>query len=150
MVVDAQHSDLCGHVDSISMGSFSPGRTQCTCPTVSAACYLTSPQRCLSAVSFRARARSRWRSPDTRMSALDRRSHGRSQQTWDGNEMDTYADDLAELLNALDIKDAVLVGHSTGGGEVARYLGRYGSKRVAKAVLISAVPPIMVKSESNA
>jgi non-heme chloroperoxidase len=84
-----------------------------------------------------------------RVIAHDRRSHGRSQQTWDGNEMNTYADDLAELLNALDLKDAVLVGHSTGGGEVVRYLARHGSKRVAKAVLISAVPPIMVKSANN-
>jgi non-heme chloroperoxidase len=84
-----------------------------------------------------------------RVIAHDRRSHGRSQQTWDGNDMDTYADDLAELIDALDLKDAVLVGHSTGGGEVVRYLARHGSKRVAAAVLISAVPPIMVKSESN-
>jgi non-heme chloroperoxidase len=84
-----------------------------------------------------------------RVIAHDRRSHGRSSQTWDGNEMDTYADDLAELFEALDLKDAIMVGHSTGGGEVARYLGRHGSKRVAKAVLIGAVPPIMVKSESN-
>jgi non-heme chloroperoxidase len=84
-----------------------------------------------------------------RVIAHDRRSHGRSQQTWDGNEMSTYADDLAELLNALDLKNAILVGHSTGGGEVVRYLARHGSKRVAKAVLISAVPPIMVKSVNN-
>jgi non-heme chloroperoxidase len=84
-----------------------------------------------------------------RVIAHDRRSHGRSSQTWDSNEMNTYADDLAQLLDALDVKDAVLVGHSTGGGEVARYLGRHGSSRVAKAVLISAVPPIMVKSASN-
>ena len=73
-----------------------------------------------------------------RVIAHDRRGHGRSGQTWDGNEMDTYADDLAGLLDALDIKDAMMVGHSTGGGEVARYLGRYGSKRVSKAVLIGA------------
>jgi len=84
-----------------------------------------------------------------RVIAHDRRSHGRSTQTWTGNEMDTYADDLSELFEALDLKDAIMVGHSTGGGEVARYIGRHGSKRVAKAVLISAVPPIMVKSETN-
>jgi non-heme chloroperoxidase len=84
-----------------------------------------------------------------RVIAHDRRSHGRSQQTWDGNEMNTYADDLAALLEALDIKNAVLIGHSTGGGEVARYLGRHGSKRVAKAVLIGAVPPIMLKTDKN-
>ena len=84
-----------------------------------------------------------------RVIAHDRRSHGRSTQTWDGNEMDTYADDLLALFEALDLKDAVMVGHSTGGGEVARFLGRHGASRVAKAVLISAVPPIMVKSESN-
>jgi non-heme chloroperoxidase len=84
-----------------------------------------------------------------RVIAHDRRGHGRSGQPWDGNEMDTYADDLATLFDILDLKDAVMVGHSTGGGEVARYLGRHGSKRVAKAVLISAVPPIMVKSEKN-
>jgi len=84
-----------------------------------------------------------------RVIAHDRRSHGRSTQTWDGNEMDTYADDLAELFETLDLKDVVMIGHSTGGGEVARYLGRHGTKRVAKAVLIGAVPPIMVKSEKN-
>ena len=84
-----------------------------------------------------------------RVIAHDRRSHGRSGQTWDGNEMDTYADDLATLFEALDLKNAVMVGHSTGGGEVARYLGRHGSKRVSKAVLVSAVPPVMVKSEKN-
>src|ERR1700709_56424 len=78
-----------------------------------------------------------------------RRGPGRSTQTWGGNEMDTYADDLAQLFDTLDLKNAVMVGHSTGGGEVARYLGRHGSKRVAKAVLISAVPPIMVKSDKN-
>ena len=77
-----------------------------------------------------------------RVIAHDRRGHGRSSQTWDGNEMDTYADDLAALFETLDLKEAVMVGHSTGGGEVARYLGRHGSKRVSKAVLISAVPPI--------
>jgi len=84
-----------------------------------------------------------------RVIAPDRRGHGRSSQTWGGNEMDTYADDLAALFEALDLKDAILVGHSTGGGEVARYLGRYGSKRVAKAALISAVPPLMLKTNKN-
>jgi non-heme chloroperoxidase len=81
--------------------------------------------------------------------AHDRRGHGRSSQTWNGNEMDTYADDLAALVEKLDLQDAVHVGHSTGGGEVARYIGRHGTKRVAKAVLISAVPPIMVKTPAN-
>jgi len=81
--------------------------------------------------------------------AHDRRGHGRSAQTWDGNDMDTYADDLAELVEELGLTDAVHVGHSTGGGEVARYIGRYGTKRVAKAVLIGAVPPIMVKTAAN-
>eukprot|EP00456_Euglypha_rotunda_P092364 TRINITY_DN97282_c0_g2_i2.p2 TRINITY_DN97282_c0_g2~~TRINITY_DN97282_c0_g2_i2.p2 ORF type:complete len:284 (-),score=94.25 TRINITY_DN97282_c0_g2_i2:10-861(-) len=84
-----------------------------------------------------------------RVIAHDRRGHGRSSQPWNGNEMNTYADDLAELLDKLDIKGATLIGFSTGGGEVARYLGRHGSKRVAKAGLISAVPPIMVKTEKN-
>src|SRR3981081_636809 len=84
-----------------------------------------------------------------RVIAHDRRGHGRSTQTWDGNEMDTYADDLAELFNSLDLQDAIMVGHSTGGGEVARYLGRHGTKRVSKAVLISAVPPLMLKTEKN-
>jgi len=84
-----------------------------------------------------------------RVIAHDRRSHGRSGQTWDHNNMDAYADDLAELIEKLDLKDVILVGHSTGGGEVARYIGRHGGSRVAKAVLISAVPPIMVKSEKN-
>jgi non-heme chloroperoxidase len=84
-----------------------------------------------------------------RVIAHDRRGHGRSSQTWEGNEMDTYANDLAALTEALDLKDAIHVGHSTGGGEVARYLGRHGSKRVAKAVLISAVPPLMLKTEKN-
>ena len=84
-----------------------------------------------------------------RVIAHDRRGHGRSSQTWSGNDMDTYADDLAALTEALDLKDAIHVGHSTGGGEVAHYLGRHGSKRVAKAVLIGAVPPIMVKTEAN-
>jgi non-heme chloroperoxidase len=81
--------------------------------------------------------------------AHDRRSHGRSSQTWDGNNMDQYADDLAELIEALDLKDIVLVGHSTGGGEVAHYCGRHGTSRVAKIVLVGAVPPIMLKSDSN-
>ncbi len=81
--------------------------------------------------------------------AHDRRGHGRSSQPWDGNEMDTYAADLAALVQALNLKDAIHVGHSTGGGEVTRYIGRHGTKRVAKAVLISAVPPIMLKTEAN-
>jgi len=84
-----------------------------------------------------------------RVIAHDRRGHGRSTQTWDGNEMDTYADDLRALVLALDLKDAIHVGHSTGGGEVARYLGRHGTDRAAKAVLIGAVPPVMVQKESN-
>lgn len=84
-----------------------------------------------------------------RVIAHDRRGHGLSSQPWGGNDMDTYADDLATLLNALDIKDATLVGHSTGGGEVARYIGRHGSARVKKAVLVGAVPPQMVKSDTN-
>jgi non-heme chloroperoxidase len=84
-----------------------------------------------------------------RVIAHDRRSHGRSAQTWDGNDMDTYADDLASLFETLDLKNAIMVGHSTGGGEVARYIGRHGSKRVAKTVLISSVPPILVKSASR-
>jgi len=84
-----------------------------------------------------------------RVIAHDRRGHGRSTQTWDGNEMDTYSDDLAALFEALDLKNAIMVGHSTGGGEVARYLGRHGTKRVAKAVLIGAVPPLMLKTEKN-
>ncbi|MGL4610962.1 MAG: alpha/beta fold hydrolase [Trueperaceae bacterium] len=81
--------------------------------------------------------------------AHDRRGHGRSGQSWNGNEMDTYADDLAQLIEILDLKDVVLIGFSTGGGEVARYIGRYGTKRVAKAALISAVPPLMLKTEKN-
>ncbi len=84
-----------------------------------------------------------------RVIAHDRRGHGLSSQPWDGNDMDHYADDLAALINHLDLKNAVLVGHSTGGGEVAHYLGRHGSKRVAKAVLVGAVPPQMVKSATN-
>ena len=81
--------------------------------------------------------------------AHDRRGHGRSSQPWEGNDMNTYADDLATLVEKLDLKDAIHVGHSTGGGEVARYIGRHGTKRVAKAVLISAVPPLMVKTPAN-
>jgi non-heme chloroperoxidase len=84
-----------------------------------------------------------------RVIAHDRRGHGRSAQSWDGNDMDTYADDLAQLMDKLDVKNAVMVGHSTGGGEVAHYIGRHGSKRVAKAVLVGAVPPIMLKTSSN-
>lgn len=84
-----------------------------------------------------------------RVIAHDRRGHGRSSQPWDGNEMDTYVDDLAALFEKLDLKNAIMVGHSTGGGEVARYIGRHGTSRVAKAVLISAVPPLMLKTESN-
>lgn len=81
--------------------------------------------------------------------AHDRRGHGRSGQPWAGNDMDTYADDLATLVEKLDLKDAIHVGHSTGGGEVTRYIGRHGTKRVAKAVLISAIPPLMVKTAAN-
>jgi non-heme chloroperoxidase len=81
--------------------------------------------------------------------AHDRRGHGRSSQPWNGNEMDTYADDLATLVEKLDLKNAIHVGHSTGGGEVARYIGRHGTKRVAQAVLISAVPPLMVRTSAN-
>jgi non-heme chloroperoxidase len=81
--------------------------------------------------------------------AHDRRGHGRSSQPWDGNEMDTYADDLASLVEALDLRNAVHVGHSTGGGEVARYIGRHGTGRVARAVLIGAVPPLMLKTAAN-
>jgi non-heme chloroperoxidase len=81
--------------------------------------------------------------------AHDRRGHGRSSQPWTGNDMDTYSDDLATLVEKLDLKNAIHVGHSTGGGEVARYIGRHGTKRVAKAVLISAVPPLMVKTPAN-
>jgi non-heme chloroperoxidase len=84
-----------------------------------------------------------------RVVAHDRRGHGRSTHTWGGNDMDTYADDLLAVVQKLDLKDAVHVGHSTGGGEVARYLGRHGTGRAAKAALISAVPPIMVKSAAN-
>ena len=84
-----------------------------------------------------------------RVIAHDRRGHGRSSQPWDGNDMDHYADDLATVIETLNLKNAVLVGFSTGGGEVARYIGRHGTSRVAKAVLVSAVPPIMVKSDKN-
>jgi non-heme chloroperoxidase len=84
-----------------------------------------------------------------RVVAHDRRGHGRSSQASSGNDMDGYADDLAAVIEALDLKDAILVGHSTGGGEVARYIGRHGTKRVAKAILIAAVPPIMLKSAAN-
>lgn len=84
-----------------------------------------------------------------RVIAHDRRGHGRSSQTWTGNDMDTYADDLAKLINTLDLKEVTLVGHSTGGGEVARYIGRHGTSRVSKAVLIGAVPPIMLKTDAN-
>jgi non-heme chloroperoxidase len=81
--------------------------------------------------------------------AHDRRGHGRSSQPWHGNEMNTYADDLAELFDFLDLKGATMIGHSTGGGEVARYIGRHGTSRVAKAVLVSSVPPLMVKTPAN-
>ena len=81
--------------------------------------------------------------------AHDRRGHGRSGQPWNGNDMDTYADDLAALIEALDLNDVVLVGHSTGGGEVVRYIGRHGTKRVARLVLIGAVPPLMLKTPDN-
>ena len=81
--------------------------------------------------------------------AHDRRGHGRSDQPYDGNEMNTYADDLATLVEHLNLKDTIHVGHSTGGGEVARYIGRHGTKRVSKAVLISAVPPLMLKTPAN-
>ena len=81
--------------------------------------------------------------------AHDRRGHGRSSQPWSGNEMDTYADDLSELIQTLDLKNAVLIGFSAGGGEVARYISRHGTKRVAKAALISAVPPLMLKTAAN-
>jgi non-heme chloroperoxidase len=81
--------------------------------------------------------------------AHDRRGHGRSTQPWGGNDMDTYADDLSTLIEKLDLKDAILVGFSTGGGEVARYIGRHGTKRLAKAALVSAVPPLMLKTAAN-
>lgn len=81
--------------------------------------------------------------------AVDRRGHGRSDQTWEGNDLTTYARDLAALMEKLDLRDTIQVGHSTGGGVVARYIGRYGTERVAKAVLISAIPPLMLKTETN-
>ncbi|MFB9949125.1 alpha/beta fold hydrolase [Rhizobium puerariae] len=84
-----------------------------------------------------------------RVIAHDRRGHGRSDQPWNGNNMDQYADDLAELIEKLDLKDAVLIGHSTGGGEVSHYIGRHGNARVAKVVLVGAVPPLMLKTASN-
>ena len=84
-----------------------------------------------------------------RVIAHDRRGHGRSSQPWNGNDMDTYADDLAALMETLDLKGATMVGHSTGGGEVTRYLGRHGTKRIAKAVLIGAIPPLMLKTANN-
>ncbi len=84
-----------------------------------------------------------------RVIAHDRRGHGRSEQTWTGNEMDTYAADVAELAAALDLRDAIHIGHSTGGGEVTRYVARHGKDRVKKAAILSAVPPIMVKSDKN-
>jgi non-heme chloroperoxidase len=84
-----------------------------------------------------------------RVVAHDRRGHGRSGQTWTGNDLDTYADDLAELMEKLDLQEVTMVGHSTGGGEVARYIGRHGNKRVKKAVLIGAITPVMLKSDKN-
>ena len=81
--------------------------------------------------------------------AHDRRGHGRSSQSWEGNDMDTYADDLAAVIEGLDLRDAVLVGHSTGGGEVTRYIGRHGTDRVSKVVLLSAVPPLLLKTDAN-
>ena len=84
-----------------------------------------------------------------RVIAHDRRGHGRSDQPWDGNNMDQYADDLAELMNKLDLKNVIMIGHSTGGGEVAHYIGRHGNERVAKVVLVGAVPPLMLKTPEN-
>jgi non-heme chloroperoxidase len=84
-----------------------------------------------------------------RVVAHDRRGHGRSSQTWDGNEMDTYADDLAALIDGLDLREVTLVGHSTGGGEIVHYVGRHGSERVARVVLVSAVPPLMLQTDDN-
>jgi non-heme chloroperoxidase len=81
--------------------------------------------------------------------AHDRRGHGRSSQPWNGNDLDTYADDLAELIEELDLRDVILIGHSTGGGEVTRYIGRHGTARVAKAVLVSAIPPLMLRTDGN-
>src|ERR1035441_9725570 len=88
-------------------------------------------------------------SPGYRCVPPARRGHGRSSQPWNGNNLDTYADDLATLVETLDLKHAILVGHSTGGGEVARYIGRHGTKRVAKAILIGAIPPLMLRTASN-
>ena len=84
-----------------------------------------------------------------RVIAHDRRGHGRSSQTWDGNDMDTYADDLAAVLDQLGVENAVMVGHSTGGGEVTRYIGRHGTKRVGAVVLVGAIPPLMLQTEAN-
>lgn len=84
-----------------------------------------------------------------RVIAHDRRSHGRSDQTWDGNHMDRYADDLSELITNLELRDAVIVGHSTGGGEVTRYIGRHGTGALSRAVLLGAVPPLMLKTAAN-
>jgi len=84
-----------------------------------------------------------------RVIAHDRRGHGRSDQPWDGNNMDQYADDLAELMNKLDLKNVIMIGHSTGGGEVAHYIGRHGNERVAKVILVGAVPPLMLKTPEN-
>lgn len=84
-----------------------------------------------------------------RVIAHDRRGHGLSDQPWQGNDMDQYADDLAELIDQLDLQDMIMIGHSTGGGEVAHYIGRHGSKRVAKVVLVGAVPPLMLKTDNN-
>jgi non-heme chloroperoxidase len=84
-----------------------------------------------------------------RVIAHDRRGHGASDQPWDGNNMDQYADDLAELIEKLDLKDLIMIGHSTGGGEVAHYIGRHGTRRVAKVVLVGAVPPLMLKTDAN-
>jgi non-heme chloroperoxidase len=84
-----------------------------------------------------------------RVIAHDRRGHGRSDQPWQGNDMDTYADDLAQLIEALDLREVVMVGHSTGGGEVAHYIGRHGTSRVAKVVLVGAVPPMMLRTDAN-
>jgi len=81
--------------------------------------------------------------------AHDRRGHGRSTQPWTGNDMDTYADDLAQVIEAMDLRDVVLIGHSTGGGEITRYMGRHGTWRVARAILVDAIPPLMLKTEAN-
>jgi non-heme chloroperoxidase len=81
--------------------------------------------------------------------AHDRRGHGRSSQPWDGNDMNTYADDLAAVIERLDLRDIILVGHSTGGGEITRYMARHGTGRVAKAVLVGAIPPLMLRTDAN-